>query len=64
MADEELQPPRLLNGNDLIGMGFSPGPLFSEIMRTIEDAQLDGEISTSDEARRLVIDRWGDKSTG
>jgi poly(A) polymerase len=64
IAVEDLHPPRLLNGNDLIGMGFSPGPLFSEIMRTIEDAQLDGEISSSDEARRLVIDRWGDKSTG
>jgi len=64
MADEELHPPRLLNGNDLIGMGFPPGPLFSEIMRTIEDAQLDGEISTPAEARRLVMDRWGDKSTG
>ena len=64
IADEELHPPRILNGDDLIAMGFPPGPLFSEIMRAIEDAQLDGEISTSDEARRMVIDRWGDKSTG
>ncbi len=64
IAVEDLHPPRLLNGNDLIGMGFPPGPLFSEIMHAIEDAQLDGEISTSDEARRLVMDRWGDKTTG
>jgi hypothetical protein len=39
-------------------MGFSPGPLFNEILRAVEDAQLDGEISTSDEARRLVRKRW------
>jgi poly(A) polymerase len=55
---DELHPPRLLNGDDLIAMGFSPGPLFNEILRAVEDAQLDGEISASDEARRLVRKRW------
>jgi len=55
---DELHPPRLLNGDDLITMGFTPGPLFNEILRAVEDAQLDGEISTSDEARRLVRKRW------
>jgi len=55
---DELHPPRLLNGDDLITMGFSPGPLFNEILRAVEDAQLDGEISTSEEARRLVRKRW------
>ena len=62
MADDELHPPRLLSGDDLIAMGFPPGPLFSEILRIVEDTQLDGEISTSDEARRLVMERWGKKS--
>lgn len=61
VKDDELHPPRLLNGNDLIGMGFSPGPLFAEILRTVEDAQLDGEISTSEDARGLVRQRWGEK---
>jgi poly(A) polymerase len=55
---DELHPPRLLNGNDLIDMGFSPGPLFSEILRAVEDAQLDGEITTSDEARVMIRNRW------
>jgi tRNA nucleotidyltransferase/poly(A) polymerase len=58
VRNDELHPPRLLNGDDLIAMGFSPGPLFNEILRAVEDAQLDGEISTSDEARRLVRKRW------
>jgi poly(A) polymerase len=62
MADDELHPPRLLSGDDLIAMGFPPGPLFSEILRVVEDTQLDGEISTSEEARRLVMERWGKKS--
>jgi poly(A) polymerase len=61
IADEELHPPRLINGDNLIAMGFSPGPLFSEILHAVEDAQLDGEIFTSDEALMLVRERWGDK---
>jgi poly(A) polymerase len=61
MADGELRPPRLLTGDDLVAMGFPPSPLFGEILDVVEDAQLDGTISTSDEARRLVIARWTDK---
>jgi len=59
MAKEALHPPRLLSGRDLIDMGFHPGPLFSEILRAVEDAQLNGHISTFDEARRMVMDHWG-----
>jgi tRNA nucleotidyltransferase/poly(A) polymerase len=59
IAKEELHPPRLLKGGDLIDMGLPPGPLFSEILRAVEDAQLDGNISTPDEARRMVMDHWG-----
>jgi poly(A) polymerase len=61
VGDDELRPPRLLTGDDLIAMGFPPGPLFGEILDAVEDAQLEGTILTSDEARRLVMDRWADK---
>ena len=64
VGDDELHPPRLLTGDDLVAMGFSPSPLFGEILDVVEDAQLDGKISTSDEARRLVMDRWADKLPG
>ena len=63
LAREELHPPRLISGHDLIAMGFRPGPIFSEILKTVEDAQLDGEIFTGDEARRLVMTRWGCESS-
>ena len=56
--EEELRPPRLLTGLDLIGMGFAPGPLFKEILRAVEDAQLGGEIADAAEARDLVRMRW------
>jgi poly(A) polymerase len=56
---EELNPPRLLTGRDLIAMGFRPGPLFSDILGAVEDAQLNGEIKTAEDARILVTGRWG-----
>jgi len=56
---ETLRPQRLLTGRDLIGMGFSPGPVFKEILRAVEDAQLDGRIIDTDGARDLVYRHWG-----
>ncbi|PJC75496.1 MAG: phosphohydrolase [Syntrophobacterales bacterium CG_4_8_14_3_um_filter_58_8] len=58
--EEELRPPRLLTGRDLIGMGFAPGPVFKEILRAVEDAQLGGEIPDAAAAGDLVRMRWGD----
>jgi poly(A) polymerase len=40
----------LLTGEDLIAMGFSPGPIFKEILRTVEDLQLEGALRTREEA--------------
>ncbi|MCX5826400.1 MAG: CCA tRNA nucleotidyltransferase [Deltaproteobacteria bacterium] len=58
LTTEDLHPPRLLTGHDLQALGFQPGPLFREILSTIEDAQLNGEIATAKEARQLVISRF------
>ena len=51
---EQVRPPRLLTGDDLIGMGFAPGPSFKEILDTVEEAQLNGKIHTHEEAVRYV----------
>jgi poly(A) polymerase len=51
---EEVRPLRVLTGNDLLRMGYTPGPLFSEILRSIEDAQLDGQIDNLAEAEGFV----------
>ena len=64
VGEDELHPPRLLTGDDLVAMGFPPSPLFGEILEAVEDAQLDGTISTCEEARRLIMDRWADKLPG
>ena len=58
LQPEETRPARLLTGRDLIAMGYRPGPLFKEILRAVEDAQLEGEIGSSEEARGMVHRRW------
>jgi putative nucleotidyltransferase with HDIG domain len=52
--EEHLKPERLLTGADLIAAGYKPGPLFAQILAAVEDAQLEGRISTSGEALALV----------
>ncbi|MDQ5988716.1 MAG: A-adding tRNA nucleotidyltransferase [Syntrophus sp. SKADARSKE-3] len=56
---EELHPPRLITGHDLIAMGFRPGPHFKEILGELEEAQLSGSIASAEEARTLVMNRYG-----
>ncbi|MGH7129751.1 MAG: CCA tRNA nucleotidyltransferase, partial [Planctomycetaceae bacterium] len=51
---EEINPPPLLTGNDLIRAGFKPGPHFKPRLETIRDAQLNGEIGTKEEALELA----------
>ena len=58
---ERVRPERLLTGDDLQDMGFRPGPLFSEILGALEDAQLEGEIKTRAEAERFVLERFAPK---
>jgi poly(A) polymerase len=55
---EQVRPERLLTGDDLQGMGFRPGPIFSRILQALEDAQLEGEIRNRQEAENYVLKRF------
>ncbi|MDR3210323.1 MAG: HDIG domain-containing protein [Planctomycetota bacterium] len=44
----------LLRGGDLLDLGVRPGPEIGRLLRLVEDAQLDGEISSRAEALALV----------
>ncbi len=54
---EELKPLPLLTGKDLIAAGYSPGPRFGEVLREIEDAQLEGRVSNPKEALRMAREK-------
>ena len=54
LHEEALRPPRLLDGHGLMAMGYPPGPGLGEILAAIEDEQLEGRISTREEAREFA----------
>lgn len=56
---EVVRPPKLLTGNDLLEAGFDPGPLLGKILATVEEAQLNGELETSQEAKSFVEKHFG-----
>ena len=52
---EQVRPARLLTGDDLLAMGFQPGSEFARILRGIEDAQLEGQLKTKEEAKEYAV---------
>jgi len=49
-ANEPLIPPPLVNGRDLMALGWKPGPHFGPILEAIQTAQLEGTLTTTEEA--------------
>jgi poly(A) polymerase len=52
--EEEIRPQRLLGGEDLVALGYKPGPQFRDMLSAIEDAQLEGKLKSRDEALNFV----------
>jgi len=50
----EVRPARLLSGDDLKVLGYTPGPEFQKILSTLEDAQLEEAVQTRDQALEFV----------
>ena len=50
----DLNPPPLLNGDDLAAHGLRPGKRYRELLVAVRDAQLCKQIQSRDEALRLV----------
>jgi poly(A) polymerase len=61
---EQVRPERLLTGDDLQAMGFRPGPRFAQILRALEDGQLEGQIRTRAEAEEYVLNNFGSQERG
>jgi len=45
-----LQGPKLIDGEDLKSLGFTPGAIFRTILEGIEQAQVEGEVNSREEA--------------
>lgn len=53
-AAEPLIPPPLITGRDLIEAGLQPGPIFKEILETIETEQLENRLPDRQTALRFL----------
>jgi len=51
---EKIRPVALVTGDDLIAAGYTPGPKFREILEAVEDAQLEGRLSSHEAALDFV----------
>jgi poly(A) polymerase len=59
---EQVRPRRLLTGDDLLSMGFLPGPSFKEILDAVEEAQLNGKLHTREQAVQYVEESFSPPS--
>lgn len=50
----KMRPAPLVTGDDLIAEGRVPGPKFREILTAVEDAQLEGRLSSREDALAFV----------
>lgn len=51
-------PAPLITGNDLIEMGYVPGPLFGKIVTTVSDLWLEDQIKTKEEAIKYIHENF------
>jgi poly(A) polymerase len=61
LKEKEIRPAPLVRGDDLIALGLTPGPIFADILRQVEDAQLGGELTSREEALEWIQTHYGQR---
>ena len=51
---DQLNPPPLLNGDELRQAGYAPGPKFRNVLQLVRDEQLNGSIQTREQALTIA----------
>jgi poly(A) polymerase len=54
LAGEPPVPPRLITGDDVVALGVAPGPRVGWVLRAVENAHLEGQVRTREEALALA----------
>jgi poly(A) polymerase len=58
LPPEAIRPTPLITGRDLIEAGYDPGPRFAEILGAVEDAQLEGRLTSREAAMEFVLQEF------
>jgi poly(A) polymerase len=53
-----VHPPPLINGHDVMALGYPPGPQVGQILNFIRQKQVEGEIKNREEALRVLRERF------
>jgi len=61
-SENDIAPKPLISGEDLIALGFAPGPRFKEILTRLEDEQLEGQLVDRTQALNFVRRHYGDST--
>lgn len=56
--EKESKKKRLITGNDLIELGFKPGPIFREILQDIELKVLEKKLNSKEEALKYIEEKY------
>jgi tRNA nucleotidyltransferase/poly(A) polymerase len=60
-TEADVWPVPLVTGDDLIEMGFAPGPAFKDILTRVEDEQLEERLKARSEAVAFVRQEFGSR---
>jgi poly(A) polymerase len=55
---EIVRPAKLVTGEDVLGLGYKPGPVVGRILAAVEEAQLNGEVGSKEEAIFFVESKF------
>ena len=58
---EVVRPAKLVTGEDVLRLGYAPGPLVGKILAEVEEAQLNGELASKEDAVAFLMGRFRQK---
>jgi poly(A) polymerase len=59
---EVVRPAKLVTGEDVLALGYKPGPIVGRILAAVEEAQLNGEVGSREEAISFVESKFRKES--
>ena len=54
LSKEEIKPPPLIGGRDILALGYTEGPLIGKILKKTEELQLERKLQAKEEALEWV----------
>jgi hypothetical protein len=63
LTEADIRPAPLLRGDDLIELGYRPGPAMGVMLKALEEEQLEGRLQTREAAENWLKERFPQAQT-